>query len=168
MTSLKSISTGTVVSLIFFALSASPAVARDGYMKGGFDGGLFRMEHMASELELTDAQRTDFERMTLEPSLGYRSGAIVTEVIDGYGARAAGLRPFHIAGDRSIREYGDVIVAVDGQPVRSFSELPRVLAGRNSGEFVEVTAIRGLPTSAEQVTLRIQLRTLDEPIGSGM
>ena len=63
MTSLKSISTGTVVSLIFFALSASPAVARDGYMKGGFDGGLFRMEHMASELELTDAQRTDFERI---------------------------------------------------------------------------------------------------------
>ena len=63
MTFLKSISTGTVVSLIFFALSASPAVARDGYMKGGCDGGLFRMEHMASELELTDAQRTDFERI---------------------------------------------------------------------------------------------------------
>ena len=112
--------------------------------------------------------RTDFERMMLEPSLGYRSGAIVTEVIDGYGARAAGLRPFKIAGDRSILEYGDVIVAVDGQPVRSFSELPRVLAGRNSGELVEVTAIRGLPRDPDEVTLKIQLRTLDEPIGTGM
>jgi S1-C subfamily serine protease len=112
--------------------------------------------------------RTDFERMTLEPSLGYRSGAIVTEVIEDYGARAAGLRPFKIANDRSITEYGDVIVAVDGQPVRSFSELPKVLAGRNSGEFVEVTAIRGLPRAPEQVTIKIQLRTLDEPIGSGM
>ncbi len=66
MTSLKSISIGTVVSLIFFALSAPSAVARGGYMKGGFDGGLFRMEHMASELELTDAQRDDFERIMKE------------------------------------------------------------------------------------------------------
>jgi len=112
--------------------------------------------------------RTDFERMALEPRLGHRSGAIVTEVIDGYGAHAAGLRPFKIANDRSIRQYGDVIVAVDGQPVRSFSELPRVLAGRNSGEHVEVTAIRGLPSEPQEVTLKIQLRTLDEPIGSGM
>ena len=63
MTSLKFISIGTIVSLLFFALSASPAIARDGYMKGGFDGGLFRMEHMVSELKLTDAQRTDFERI---------------------------------------------------------------------------------------------------------
>ena len=61
-----------------------------------------------------------------------------------------------------------MIVAVDGQPVRSFSELPKVLAGRNSGEFVEVTAIRGLPRAPERVTIKIQLRTLDEPIGSGM
>jgi S1-C subfamily serine protease len=112
--------------------------------------------------------RTDFERMTLEPSLGFRSGAIVTEVVDGYGARAAGLRPFKIAEDHSIREYGDVIVAIDGQPVRSFSELPRVLSSRNSGDVVKVTAIRGLPENPVQITLHIELRTEDEPIGAGM
>lgn len=112
--------------------------------------------------------RTDFERMTLEPSLGFRSGAIVTEVVDGYGARAAGLRPFKIAQDHSIREYGDVIVAIDGQPVRSFSELPRVLSSRNSGDVVKVTAIRGLPENPVQITLHIELRTEDEPIGAGM
>lgn len=112
--------------------------------------------------------RTEFERMTLEPSIGYRSGAIVTEVVNGYGARAAGLRPFKIADDRSIREYGDVIVAIDGQPVRSFSELPLVLSSRNSGDVVKVTAIRGLPENPQRITLDIELRTEDEKIGSGM
>ena len=32
----------------------------------------------------------------LDGELGYASGAIVTDVIDGYGAAAAGLRPFKV------------------------------------------------------------------------
>lgn len=112
--------------------------------------------------------RTDFERLNLDPSLGYRSGAIVTEVVEGYGARAAGLRPFKIRNDRHIEEYGDVIVAIDGQPVRSYSELPLVLSSRNSGDVVRVTAIRGLPDNPRTVTLDIEMRTQDEPINSGM
>jgi len=112
--------------------------------------------------------QTEYERMTLEPSLGYRSGAIVTQVVEGYGARAAGLRPFKIANDRSIREYGDVIVAIDGQPVRSFSELPLVLSSRNSGDMVKVTAIRGLPDNPRPITLNIELRTKDEKLGTDM
>lgn len=111
---------------------------------------------------------TDYERLTLDPSLGYRSGAIVTSVVEGLGARAAGLRPFKIRSDRLIEEYGDVIVAIDGQPVRSFSELPLVLSSRNSGDVVTVTAIRGLPDNPKTVTLQIEMRTQDEPIGSGM
>ena len=112
--------------------------------------------------------RTDFERLNLDQSLGYRSGAIVTEVVDGYGARAAGLRPFKIGDDRRIEEYGDVIVAIDGQRVRSYSELPLVLSSRNSGDVVRVTAIRGLPDNPRTVTLDIEMRTQDEPIDAGM
>lgn len=112
--------------------------------------------------------RTDFERLNLDPKLGYRSGAIVTEVVEGYGARAAGLRPFKIRNDRRIVEYGDVIVAIDGQPVRSYSELPLVLSSRNSGDMVRVTAIRGLPDDPRTVTLDIEMRTQDEPIDAGM
>lgn len=112
--------------------------------------------------------RTDFERLNLDQSLGYRSGAIVTEVVDGYGARAAGLRPFKIGSDRRIKEYGDVIVAIDGQIVRSYSELPLALSSRNSGDIVQVTAIRGLPDNPRTVTLDIEMRTQDEPIDAGM
>ncbi len=112
--------------------------------------------------------RTDFERLNLDQSLGYRSGAIVTEVVDGYGARAAGLRPFKVGADRRIEEYGDVIVAIDGQRVRSYSELPLALSSRNSGDVVRVTAIRGLPDNPRTVTLDIEMRTQDEPIDAGM
>ena len=111
---------------------------------------------------------TSFDSLILDPNLGYRSGAIVTEVVKGYGALAAGLRPFKILQDGSIERYGDVIVAVDGQIVRSFSELPRVLSSRNSGDIVEVTALRGLPDNPTTITLDIEMRTEDQPIGTGM
>lgn len=111
---------------------------------------------------------TSYDSMILDPNLGYRSGAIVTEVVKGYGALAAGLRPFKILQDGSIDQYGDVIVAVDGQVVRSFSELPRVLSSRNSGDMVEVTALRGLPDNPTTITLNIEMRTEDQPIGTGM
>lgn len=111
---------------------------------------------------------TSYDSMILDPNLGYRSGAIVTEVVKGYGALAAGLRPFKILQDGTIDQYGDVIVAVDGQVVRSFSELPRVLSSRNSGDMVEVTALRGLPDNPTTITLNIEMRTEDQPIGTGM
>ena len=111
---------------------------------------------------------TEYERLNLDPSLGYGSGAIVTEVIPGLGARAAGLRPFKIDDNRRITEYGDVIVAIDGQPVRSYSELPLVLSSHNSGDVVRVTAIRGLPDAPRTVTLDIELRTQDETLDAGM
>ena len=112
--------------------------------------------------------RTNYERLSLDPKLGYTSGAIVTEVVDGYGARAAGLQPFEVQANGRIRKYGDVIVAIDGQPVRAFSELPRVLSSRTSGEVVKVTVIRGLPDAPHEVTLDVELRTEDEPIDAGM
>ena len=89
-------------------------------------------------------------------------------MVKGYGALAAGLRPFKILQDGTIDQYGDVIVAVDGQVVRSFSELPRVLSSRNSGDMVEVTALRGLPDNPTTITLNIEMRTEDQPIGTGM
>lgn len=108
------------------------------------------------------------DRLPLDPRLGYRSGAIFTEVVEGYGAKAAGLRPFKIADNLRIAEYGDVVVAIDGQPVRSYTELPRVLSSRNSGDVVRVTAIRGLPDNPREVTLHIEMRTEDQQFSTGM
>jgi len=115
--------------------------------------------------------RSDYDSFRLDPELGYVSGAIVTSVIDGYGAATAGLQPFRIQesprGD-VIERYGDVVVAVDGKPVRAFSELPRVLKGHKPGDVVRLTVIRGLPNAGTKVDLDITLAAEGEGAASGM
>jgi S1-C subfamily serine protease len=116
--------------------------------------------------------KTDYPSFRLDGQLGYASGAIATDVIDGYGAAAAGLRPFRVRATGrggSIESYGDVMVAIDGKPMRSFDELPRLLGNRKPGDTVKVTGVRGLPDAAELVELPIQLTAPNERLPtSGM
>lgn len=112
----------------------------------------------------------EYPSYRLDPDLGYTSGAIVTGVQEGYGAAAAGLRPFVITKTRRgevIEQYGDVIVAIDDKPVRSYDELPRALSGRKPGDVVRVTVVRGLPERSEAVELKVQLAAQGEGVQSG-
>jgi S1-C subfamily serine protease len=69
-------------------------------------------------------------------------GVLVLDVVAGTGADAAGMRP--TTRDRRGRvDLGDVIVAVEGQPVRSQSELRLRLEQRRVGDAVTVTVDRG-------------------------
>jgi S1-C subfamily serine protease len=80
------------------------------------------------------------------------SGALVGTVSRGSGADDAGLRPTY--RDRSGRwVLGDLIVAVDGQPVRSSGELRLALERRSPGDTVSVTVNR----DGEEVDLRVRL-----------
>ena len=111
----------------------------------------------------------DVTGLKLDPELGFTSGAIVKEVLDGKGAKAAGIRPFRI--DESgrgggIEEYGDVIVAIDGQPVRSFDELGPVLGSHKPKDVVQVTVIRGLPDDPHPVQFDLTLTSEDEDVPS--
>jgi S1-C subfamily serine protease len=115
--------------------------------------------------------KTEYDSYRLDPELGYTSGAIVTEVVDGYGAAAAGLVPFRIRATNrgtAVEKYGDVIVAIDGKPVRAFSELPRVLASRKPGDTVKITCIRGLPDAPQPVEVAVTLSAMGEGLPSGM
>ena len=68
-------------------------------------------------------------------------GAIVTQVVEGSGADRAGIRPVY--RDRRGRVVvGDVIVAVDGEPVRSGGELGLILERHREGDTVTVTVER--------------------------
>jgi S1-C subfamily serine protease len=68
-------------------------------------------------------------------------GVLILEVVAGTGADEAGLRP--TTRDRRGQVIlGDVIVAVEGQPVRSASELRLRLEQRRSGEKVRLTVER--------------------------
>ncbi len=79
-------------------------------------------------------------------------GALVGTVYQGSGADEAGMRPTYRA--RSGRwVLGDLIVAVDGVPVRSGGELGLALERRKAGETVTVTVNR----EGQEVDLRVQL-----------
>ncbi len=95
---------------------------------------------------------------TLARHLGYDTsrGAIVSSVRDGSPADRAGLR----GGDKeetfngqTITWGGDVVVAIDGQAVRSADDVVREVAAKLPGEMAALTVIR----SGERRVLRIRL-----------
>ncbi len=111
--------------------------------------------------------RTQYESYRLDPTLGQRSGVIVTEVLPDYGAAAAGLRPWRIRQTQRgdvIDSYGDVIVAIDGKSVGSFRELPAVLGNRRPGDKVKITVVRGLPEEPQKVELEVTLAAQGEAL----
>jgi S1-C subfamily serine protease len=79
-------------------------------------------------------------------------GVIVHEPTPGGPAARAGIRKLEV--DRRGNVYVDVIVAIDGSPVRSFDDLYRALDGRKPGEQVSVHYMRA--GREEQVELTLQ------------
>jgi S1-C subfamily serine protease len=73
---------------------------------------------------------------------GWRlEGALVVDVVAGSGAERAGLRPTR-RDARGRLLLGDLIVAVDGEPVASSGDLLLALERRRPGETVRVTVER--------------------------
>jgi S1-C subfamily serine protease len=73
--------------------------------------------------------------------LPVQEGVLITSVVaDGPAARA-GLRGGTDDGG-TITRGGDIIVAVDGEPVRDLDQLAETLAGRQPGEQVVVAVVR--------------------------
>ena len=80
------------------------------------------------------------------------AGALVGNVVRGSGAEEAGLRPtFRNRGGRWV--LGDLIVAIDGEPVRSSGELSLALERRQAGEIVNVTVNR----DGKEIELSVRL-----------
>jgi S1-C subfamily serine protease len=70
------------------------------------------------------------------------TGALILEVTPGSGAARAGLRPTR-RDERGRLILGDVIVALDGKPVRTFGDLLLLLEEHEGGDSVRVTIERG-------------------------
>lgn len=83
-----------------------------------------------------------------------RSGAVVAEVVPGGPASRAGLRGTTQAAG-GIAQVGDVIVAVDGQPVRTVGDLQRLLDRHKAGEQVRLEVVRDNQTREVPVTLAV-------------
>lgn len=95
-----------------------------------------------------------------EPDLGFTHGAIFTEVVEGYGASAAGLVPFGIVADGRVVQWGDVICAIGKARVRTFDEIGTALRQAGDAPDVELTLLRGLPDAPRIERVRVALRKL--------
>jgi S1-C subfamily serine protease len=82
------------------------------------------------------------------------AGVLVVGVERGTGAANAGLRGTEVSRNgRQVTQVGDVIQAVDGEPVRSQGELRAVLDRYQPGDDVTVTILRDGDTLDVVVTL---------------
>ncbi|MEO8601775.1 MAG: trypsin-like peptidase domain-containing protein [bacterium] len=70
------------------------------------------------------------------------TGALILDLVPEGGAARAGLQPTR-RDERGRLVLGDVIVAIDGQPVRSSADLVLSLEQRDAGESVTVSVTRG-------------------------
>jgi len=82
-------------------------------------------------------------------------GAYVTSVVPGGPADRAGLR----GGDQPTQyqglvKGGDLIIAVDGQPIKDFSELMSyMMLNKNPGDVITFTVLRGTTEKDIDITL---------------
>jgi S1-C subfamily serine protease len=82
------------------------------------------------------------------------NGALILEVIADSGAERAGLKPT-VRDEKGRLVLGDVIVAIDGQPVRNSNDLLLSLEQRDAGDSVKVTVTR----DDKQRDVRVVLQT---------
>lgn len=68
-------------------------------------------------------------------------GAMITGLVPNGSAKLAGLRPLEQTRNGDI-VFGDIITAIDGQPIKSNNDLFLVLEKYNAGDKVEITFIR--------------------------
>lgn len=90
-------------------------------------------------------------------------GAILAEVIDGGPAERAGLRGAEEEVNFQGATYGvggDVIVAVDGEPIERVEDLGRIIAGFQPGDEVEVEVVRDGRKRTVEVTLQERPTTI--------
>jgi putative serine protease PepD len=84
-------------------------------------------------------------------------GMLIGDVYRGTGGAAAGLRGAVIAesfwGGATLQQIGDIIVSVDGQPVRSTDEFDHVFDNKKAGDVVRVEIYR----DGRKITLPVRL-----------
>jgi S1-C subfamily serine protease len=104
------------------------------------------------------------EDVAKEADLPVDSGALVESVEEGTPAERAGLRGSDIdelSGE--ISQVGDVIVAIDGKPVRSADDVVSAVAAKQPGDKVELEIYRG----DDKRTVTVELGERPSQLGGG-
>jgi S1-C subfamily serine protease len=93
------------------------------------------------------------EDAAAELDLPVDQGALIERVEDGGPAEEAGLRAVETDFSGQVTDPGDVIVAVDGEPVRGADDVVSAIAGKQPGDTVELEVYRGDDKRTERVEL---------------
>jgi S1-C subfamily serine protease len=89
-------------------------------------------------------------------NLEAEEGVLVQQVEEGGPAAAAGIQGATTAASVEGNEFGlggDIITAVNGEPIASTEDLITTISGKHAGETVEVTVLREGQTASVSVTL---------------
>jgi S1-C subfamily serine protease len=89
-------------------------------------------------------------------NLEVEEGVLVQQVEEGGPAAAAGIQGATTAAEVEGTQFGlggDIITAIDGEPIASTEDLIKVISDKHAGETVEVTVLRGGQTASVSVTL---------------
>jgi S1-C subfamily serine protease len=103
------------------------------------------------------------EDVAAELELPEETGALVESVEDGGPAERAGLRATEtdeLSGE--VTEPGDLIVAADGEPVRSADDVVAAVAGKQPGDTIELELLRG----DDRRTVRVKLGERPDELGA--
>jgi S1-C subfamily serine protease len=91
---------------------------------------------------------------TLTQALKLPEGVAVVGVLPDSPAQKAGLQPFRSGNDGNVI-LGDIIVALDGTPVKSLDDLLELLERRQPGDTVTLTTVRGQERVEQKVVLGV-------------
>ena len=80
-------------------------------------------------------------------------GVYVVNVVSGSPAEKAGLKGSNVDASGLPTGGGDIITAVDGNAVTTIEGLQSYIAGKNVGDVINLTVLRGGSTTSIQVTL---------------
>lgn len=120
---------------------AVPSLIETGKYDYPYLGITFRSELSLAEIEALKLQRS--------------TGAYILELAPGGPGEQAGLKPATQAiGVTGLKAGGDLVIGVDGRPVRVFNDLiGYILTNKNPGDTVTLTILRGTEEKEVVVTL---------------
>jgi S1-C subfamily serine protease len=78
----------------------------------------------------------------LAQALGVSEGALIRTVVRGSPAEKAGLRSTQLDPDTDRVRLGDIIVAIDGNPVKKWADVYKALQGHKAGDTITLTVLR--------------------------
>ncbi|HYE24103.1 MAG TPA: trypsin-like peptidase domain-containing protein [Clostridia bacterium] len=101
--------------------------------------------------------------LAMELGLPADAGVLIMQVVPGGSADRAGLRGGNervYLGNTPIMVGGDLIVAIDGEPINDMQDLAHAMNNRRAGDTITVTVYRG----RKKMDIKV---TLDEARGAG-